>query len=100
MRAIGRSGIDPRRLSRAADLRDRTFARQGRFNTHGRGARVVTTLPPNAGWHFDNEVGLRFRPRRVVVKTRIVKLRGHKSRTLYAHLRYLKRDGITEGGER
>ncbi len=43
---------------------------------------------------------MRFRARRVIVKARVVKLRGGKSQAAYAHLRYLQRDGATLEGER
>ena len=41
---------------------------------------------------------MRFRARRVIVKARVVKLRGGKSQAAYAHLRYLQRDGATLDG--
>jgi hypothetical protein len=37
--------------------------------------------------------------RRVIVKARIVRHRGPRSATLSAHVRYLKRDGVTRTGE-
>ncbi|TPI13052.1 DUF3363 domain-containing protein [Mesorhizobium sp. B4-1-3] len=40
-----------------------------------------------------------FRQRRVMVKARIVKLAGKAVEGARAHLRYLKRDGVTRGGE-
>ena len=43
---------------------------------------------------------MRFRARRVIVKVRIVKLRGGKSQAAYAHLRYLQRDGAALESER
>jgi type IV secretory pathway VirD2 relaxase len=43
---------------------------------------------------------MRFRARRVVVKARVVKMSGSKSRALDSHLRYLQRDGVTRDGER
>lgn len=58
----------------------------------GRGAgvgRVLSSRDRNAG----------FRARRVVVKTRIVKLRGKGLDAARAHLRYLQRDGTTREGE-
>ena len=39
------------------------------------------------------------RARRVIVKARVVKLRGPRSRAGYAHLRYLQRDGVSREGE-
>ena len=43
---------------------------------------------------------MRFRARRVVVKARVVKLRGAGSKAALAHLRDLQRDGATLDGER
>jgi type IV secretory pathway VirD2 relaxase len=43
---------------------------------------------------------MRFRARRVVVKARVVKMRGSGSKAAYAHLRYLQRDGVTVDAER
>src|SRR5690606_10941316 len=39
-----------------------------------------------------------FRERRVIVKTRIVKLRGSALRAARAHLRYVQRDGVIREG--
>jgi type IV secretory pathway VirD2 relaxase len=39
-----------------------------------------------------------FRSRRVVVKTRIVKMRGEGAKAAAAHLRYIQRDGVTVEG--
>ena len=41
-----------------------------------------------------------YRARRVVVKTRLVKVRGGNARALKAHLRYIQRDGVTKEGAR
>ena len=38
---------------------------------------------------------MRFRARRVIVKARVVKLKGAGSRAAYAHLRYLQREGAS-----
>ena len=38
---------------------------------------------------------MRFRARRVVVKARVVKLKGVESQAIAAHLRYLQREGVT-----
>ena len=43
--------------------------------------------------------GLLNSTRRVIVKARIVRHRGPRSATLSAHVRYLKRDGVTRTGE-
>ena len=42
---------------------------------------------------------MRYRARRVVVKARVVKLRGVESQAIAAHLRYLQRDGVTTDGQ-
>lgn len=59
----------------------------------GRGAGVGRVLASR-----DRHAG--FRVRRVVVKTRIVKLAGKGADAARAHLRYLQRDGTTREGER
>jgi len=41
---------------------------------------------------------VRFRARRVVVKARVVKLKGVESQPVAAHLRYLQREGVTTDG--
>jgi hypothetical protein len=43
--------------------------------------------------------GLLNSTRRVIVKARIVRHRGPRSAALSAHVRYLKRDGVTRTGE-
>ncbi len=42
---------------------------------------------------------MRYRARRVVVKARVVKLRGVESQAFAAHLRYLQREGVTTDGQ-
>ncbi len=42
---------------------------------------------------------MRYRARRVIVKARVVKLKGVESQAIAAHLRYLQRDGVTTDGE-
>ena len=85
MRAVAKQGGDPRRLFREGG---RTWSRSGddgregsgrtrrsgRFNARGRGAKVAATLPRENQWTVER--GVRFRSRRVVVKARVVKLRG------------------------
>ncbi len=93
-RAVARAGGDPRRLGRS-----RSTPRTGRFNARGRGAKVAASFPREHGWSL-TEGGMRFRARRVVVKARVVKLRGAGSKAALAHLRYLQRDGATLDGER
>ncbi|MFO1096898.1 MAG: DUF3363 domain-containing protein [Xanthobacteraceae bacterium] len=58
---------------------------------------MAATLPRESQWTVER--GVRFRSRRVVVKARVVKLRGGTSRAVDAHLRYLQRDGVTQDGE-
>jgi hypothetical protein len=107
-RAIAMQGGDPRRLLRQGrrswsgsrgegrEGGGRT-RRNGRFNARGRGAKIAATLPRENHWTVER--GVRFRSRRVVVKARVVKLRGGASRAADAHLRYLQRDGVTQDGE-
>lgn len=99
MRAVARAGGDPRRIGKSAAGRTGAKARAGRFNAHGRGARLAATFPRESGWSRP-EGGMRFRARRVVVKARVVKMRGSGSKAAYAHLRYLQREGVTLDGER
>ena len=40
-----------------------------------------------------------FRTRRVIIKTRIVKMRGKGAKANVLHLRYIQRDGVTRDGE-
>ena len=94
MRAVGRAGGNPRRVA------SKTSGGGGRFNTRGRGAKIAAALPSETGWSFDRSAGMRVRPRRVIAKMRIVKVRRLQSRAARAHLRYLQREGITFDGER
>jgi hypothetical protein len=94
MRAVGRAGGNPRHVARRA-----RGGRRG-FNAHGRGAKIAATLPREMDWTFDRNAGMRVRPRRVIAKTRIVKICQLQSRAAQAHLRYLRREGITFDGER
>jgi type IV secretory pathway VirD2 relaxase len=93
MRAVGRAGGNPRRVA------GRTSGGSGRF-ARGRGAKIAATLPREIGWTFDRSAGMRVRPRRVIAKMRIVKICRLQSRAPRAHLRYLRREGITFEGER
>jgi type IV secretory pathway VirD2 relaxase len=43
---------------------------------------------------------MRYRARRVIVKARVVKLKGVESQAIAAHLRYLQREGVTLDGTR
>lgn len=67
-------------------------ARKGRFNgTHGgRGSGTARVLRSRDRYAA-------FRARRVIVKSRIVKLKG-KLDAAQAHLRYIQRDGVTREG--
>ena len=63
----------------------------GRMNGHfGRGARAARSMQGRGGFR---------RSRRVVIKTRIVKLAGKGSGAARAHLKYIQRDGVTREGE-
>ncbi len=42
---------------------------------------------------------MRYRARRVVVKARVVKLKGIESQAIATHLRYLQREGVTADGQ-
>ncbi len=99
MNAVARAGGDPRRIGKSSPAGSKTKPRNGRFNAHGRGAKVVRTLPRDNGWKFDASSGQRLRMRRVIVKARVVKLKGPGSRASYAHVRYLQRDGVSREGE-
>ncbi len=98
-RAIAEQGGDPRRLGRPA--RDRKPS--GRFNARGRGREAAAALEGHGDWEIEPGAlwapGMRFRARRVVVKARVVKLKGIDSQAIAAHLRYLQRDGVTSDGQ-
>jgi len=99
MRAVARAGGNPRRIGRTLARRADTPRPNARFNARGRGAKIVRTFPRVNGWTVTDR-GMRFRARRVLVKTRVVKMRGPASRAAYAHLRYLQREGVALDGER
>lgn len=99
MNAMVRAGGDPKRTGKPHPASGKAKPRNGRFNAHGRGAKVVRTLPRDNGWKFDASSGQRMRMRRVIVKARVVKLKGPGSRASYAHVRYLQRDGVSREGE-
>ena len=100
MQAVARAGGDPRRIGKPSGVRAKAPAKTGRFNARGRGAKFAATVPRDSGWKFDADTGMRFRARRVIVKARVVKMRGAESQAASAHLRYLQRDGVTRDGER
>ena len=93
VRAVTRAGGDPLRIGHAKGT-----SRTGGFNARSRGSNAVAILPRESGWSR-RDGGMRFRARRVIVKARVVKLRGGKSKAAHAHLRYLQRDGVTLDGE-
>lgn len=67
---------------------------KGRFhgNRFGRGAGVGRVL-------VSRDRYAAFRQRRVVIKSRIVKLAGKGAAGAHAHLRYVQRDGVTRDGQ-
>jgi type IV secretory pathway VirD2 relaxase len=100
LRSVAEQGGDLRRLSRPTGERKPS----GRFNARGRGRRAAAALEGHGGWELDPGtlpgVGMRYRARRVVVKARVVKLKGVESQAVAAHLRYLQREGVTLDGQR
>ena len=97
LRAAAKHGADLGRLSRPARERKPS----GRFNARGRGRAAAAALQGHGEWQSDTGPdGMRFRARRVVVKARVVKLRGAESQAVATHLRYLQREGVTLDGNR
>lgn len=100
LRAVAEQGGDVRRLFRSARGRKPS----GRFNARGRGREAAAALDGHGGWEFyadtSDGAGMRFRARRVIVKARVVKLKGVESQAIAAHLRYLQREGVTLDGQR
>jgi type IV secretory pathway VirD2 relaxase len=100
LRAVVEHGGDPRRLLRPHRERKPT----GRFNARGRGRQAAAALEGHGGWEVaaGAEPGgtMRYRARRVIVKARVVKLKGVDSQAIAAHLRYLQREGVTLDGNR
>lgn len=94
---IGKAGKEPRYLSqvlRAAHLAGTKVAVRGRRfegSRIGRGASIARAIASG-----DRQAA--FRARRVIVKTRLVKLAGKGIGGAQAHLRYIKRDGVTRDG--
>jgi type IV secretory pathway VirD2 relaxase len=99
LRAIAEQGGDPRRVFRSAGQRKPT----GRFNARGRGREAAAALEGHGGWEAASGEpwtgGLGYRARRVMVKARVVKLKGVESQAIAAHLRYLQREGVTTDGQ-
>ena len=114
--AVRKAGEDPNRIGRESGPGGRReMGPSGRFNSRGRGAKVVALFVReghDGGWQQD--LSGRFRSRRVAVKARIIKLnpQGRKQRlhgaakgqatgkAVDAHLRYLERDGVDRDGQR
>lgn len=96
VRATIKQGGDPTRIGQARKP-------SGRFNARGRGRAAAAALEGHGGWEIDTDSGLspgmRWRARRVVVKARVVKLKGGQSQAMAAHLRYLQREGVTADGQ-
>jgi type IV secretory pathway VirD2 relaxase len=99
LRAIAEQGGDPRRVFRSTGERKPS----GRFNARGRGREAAGAMEGHGGWESASggpwTGGMRYRARRVVVKARVVKLKGVESQAIAAHLRYLQREGVTTDGQ-
>ena len=99
LRAVAEQGGDPRRILRPTGQRKPT----GRFNARGRGREAAAALEGHGGWESASGEpwtgGMRYRARRVVLKARVVKLKGVQSQAIAAHLRYLQREGVTTDGQ-
>lgn len=91
----GRGGKYLHRVLRAAALAGgRPSGSRGKFHGSqiGRGASVGRLLSSRDRYAA-------FRSRRVVVKSRSIKLAGNGLKAARAHLRYVQRDGVTREGE-
>jgi hypothetical protein len=100
LRAIASQGGDPRRVFRSTGERKPS----GRFNARGRGREAAAALEGHGGWESASGEPwsggvMRYRARRVIVKVRVVKLKGVESQAIAAHLRYLQREGVTTDGQ-
>lgn len=99
LRVVARQGGDPRKFGRSTPARKPS----GRFNARGRGRAAAAALEGHGGWEVETDnassSGMRWRARRVVVKARVVKLKGAQSQAMAAHLRYLQREGVTADGQ-
>jgi hypothetical protein len=82
---VAEQGGDPRRVGRSGPRKP-----SGRFNARGRGREAAASLAGHGGWESASGEpwtgGMRYRARRVVVKARVVKLKGVDSRAIAAHL--------------
>jgi type IV secretory pathway VirD2 relaxase len=72
-------------------------------NARGRGRDAAAALEGHGGWESASggpwTGGMRYRAPRVVVRARVVKLKGVESQAIAAHLRYLQREGVTTDGQ-
>ena len=77
----------------------------GRYNARGRGRGILKTIPARPGlygtpWIREGGPGsgagtsMGYRARRVIVKVRVMKLRGGTARRAYSHLKYFRSDGV------
>jgi len=100
LRSVAEQGGDLHRLLHPRRERKPS----GRFNARGRGRQAAAALEGHGGWEFYADTsdgsGMRFRARRVIVKARVIKLKGVESQAIAAHLRYLQREGVTLDGRR
>ncbi len=78
-------------VARAGGRRHALSRRGGQLGQIGRGAGVGRVLGTRDRYAA-------FRQRRVIVKTRLIKLAGRGIAPARAHLRYLQRDGVTREG--
>jgi type IV secretory pathway VirD2 relaxase len=78
-------------VARAGGRKHAQSRRAGQLGWIGRGAGVGRVLGARDRYAA-------FRRRRVIVKTRLIKLAGRSTNAARAHLRYLQRDGITREG--
>ena len=79
-------------IARAGGRKHAMSRRVGQLGRIGRGAGVGRVLGTRDRYAA-------FRQRRVIVKTRLIKLAGRGTTSARAHLRYLQRDGVTREGQ-
>jgi type IV secretory pathway VirD2 relaxase len=79
-------------VARAGGRKHALSRRGGHLGRIGRGAGVGRVLGARDRYAA-------FRQRRVIVKTRVIKLAGRGTTSARAHLRYLQRDGVTREGQ-
>lgn len=95
MRALGskRGRKYLHQVLQATNLAGRGTSKGGAFhgNRIGRGSGVGRVLVSRDRWGA-------YRQRRVIIKSRVVKLAGKAVGGARAHLRYIQRDGVTRGG--